>query len=79
VEETVVDFTNEYGDIDERFYSNIERAYDNALAYISENDLLDKFYNYANRVVGKVDDIGWGFSDNMNDIYSQYYSECLDE
>jgi uncharacterized protein YktA (UPF0223 family) len=73
-----VDFTNEYGDIDERFYLNIEKAYDSALSYISMNDLLDKYYNYASKILSKADGIGWGFTDSMNEIYCQYYSDLED-
>jgi uncharacterized protein YktA (UPF0223 family) len=76
--EVGVDFTNAYGDIDGKFYYNIEKAYDSALSYIADNGLLDKYYNYANKILSNADGIGWGFSDNMCEIYYQYFSDFED-
>lgn len=74
-----VDFTNEYGDIDERFYDTIERAYANALKYTFKNGLQGKYSSKANEIRIKADDIGWGFTDTMNEMYYDYYSEFESE
>lgn len=74
-----VEFTNEYGDIDERFYDTIGRAYINALEYIFKNDLQEKYRDKTNGIRIKADGIGWGFTDIMNEIYYDYYSDFEDE
>ena len=38
--EVGVKFTNEYGGINRQFYSNIEKAYYEAVCYIIENNLV---------------------------------------
>lgn len=69
-----VRFTNEFGDIDERFYGTIEKAYINALEYIFKNNLQEMFRDRVDRIRINTNGIGWGFSDNMNDIFYNYYS-----
>lgn len=77
--EVGVDFTNTYGDIDERFYDIIERAYMNTLEYIYKNDLQDKFKNKIDEIRLNTDGIDWAFYDNMDEIYYDYYSDFKDE
>lgn len=71
--ENGVEFTMEYGDIDERFYSTIENKYEDALAYMKENDLLPSFKERAQKLVEDTDGIGWGFHDQLGDIFGEYY------
>ena len=71
--ENGVEFTNDYGDIDESFYSSIENTYSNALDLIDKNGLLDKFENRAYKIVTDTEGIGWGFHDFLGDLYYQYY------
>ncbi len=71
--ENGVDFTNEYGDIDENFYTSIENTYSNALDLIDKNGLLDKFEERANKIVVDTENIGWGFHDYLGDVYYQHY------
>src|SRR6056297_1325145 len=68
-----IDFTNEYGDIDERFYENIEKALERFLIHISENDMLEK---YKDRCFGFIDEtkgIGWGFHDEIGNLVYEFY------
>ena len=71
--ETGVEFTNEYGDIDEPFYNSVESVYSNALKLMSKEKILDKFADRAKEVVADTCDIGWGFHDNLSDVYGDYY------
>jgi|SRR5690554_1915540 len=71
--ENGVQFTNEYGDIDENFYTSIENTYSNALELIDKNGLLDKFESRAYKIVTDTDGIGWGFHDYLEDLYCQHY------
>lgn len=71
--ENGVEFTNEYGDIDENFYTSVENTYLNALEIIDKNGLLDKFKQRAYKIVSDSDGIGWGFHDYLGDLYYQHY------
>lgn len=71
--ENGVEFTNEYGDIDESFYTSVEKTYSNALDLIDKNGLLDKFEKRAYKIVTDTEGIGWGFHDYLGDLYYQYY------
>ena len=68
-----VEFTNEYGDIDENFYTSVENTYSSALDLISKNGLLDKFKTRAYKIVTDTEGIGWGFHDYLGDLYFQHY------
>lgn len=72
--ENGVEFTNEYGEIDENFYTSLENTYSNALNLIEKNGLLAKFENRANKIVSDTENIGWGFHDYLGDEYCQYYN-----
>jgi hypothetical protein len=71
--ENGVRFTNEYGDIDENFYTSIENTYSSSLAVISENGLLTTFKKRAHKIVTDTEGIGWGFHDYLEDRYCQHY------
>ena len=67
-----VAFTNEYGDIDEKFYDNIAKMYAKAWRYIIEHDLKSIFLQRCRVVVDRTDGIGWGFHDELHDLYLNY-------
>ncbi len=68
-----VDFTNEYGDIDENFYTSLENNYEKALELMSKNKLLAVFQERCEAVVSNTIDMGWGFHDTLSDIYSENF------
>ncbi len=72
--ETGVKFTNEFGDIDEPFYNSIASVYSNALNLMNKESILDKFADRAKQIVEDTIGIGWGFHDELGDIYCQFYS-----
>lgn len=69
-----VEFTNEFGDIDEPFYTSIENTYTKALELIHKESLLDKFNEQAKKIVEESSETGWGFHDYLADAYYNYYS-----
>ena len=77
--ETGVEFTNDYGDIDENYYLSIERMYIQALSLMSKENLLDKFAERAKKVMIGASNIGWGFGDTCADLYCQFYPDDLEE
>lgn len=68
-----VEFTNEFGDIDENFYSSVENTYVKALETMDENGLLDKFKIRAMDIVKDTQNIGWGFHDYLGHVYHEHY------
>ena len=70
-----VAFTNEYGDIDEKFYDNVAKMYAKAWRYIIEHDLKSKFLQRCRAVVDQTDGIGWGFHDELHDLYLYYEAD----
>jgi hypothetical protein len=74
-----VDLTNDFGDIDENFYSSLENMYVQALSLMRKEGLLDKFASRAKNVMIKTDGIGWGFSDYISDVYYDFYQDVIDE
>lgn len=70
-----VEFTNEYGDIDERFYNNIEGMYGKALQFIFKEHLDQQYHDRLRKILDDGDGIGWGFSDGLCDLYYSFYEE----
>lgn len=71
--ETGVQYTNDFGDIDEGFYSSLEKTYVTALTLMAKENMLDKFEDRAGKVVTETIDIGWGFHENLQSFYSDFY------
>lgn len=71
--ENGVRYTNEYGDIDMPFYDNIIRVYSKALLLIHKDRILDEFAERAEKIVNDTEAIGWGFHDELSDIYSMTF------
>jgi hypothetical protein len=71
--ETGVEFTNDYGDINEAFYNSMESMYLKALKFMGKKGLLKQFENRSLQIVNKTVDIGWGFHDTLGDYFYQFY------
>jgi hypothetical protein len=70
-----VRFTNEYGDINEAFYTSMENVYDGALKLITVNDLQEHFQTRCLKMVTETRNIGWGFHDTLNDMYHTTFDD----
>jgi hypothetical protein len=66
-------FTNEFGDINEAFYSSIEGMYKKALDLMQTEGLLDKFHDRSLKIVNDTVNIGWGFHDYIAGEHYEYY------
>lgn len=66
--------TDDYGDIDEQFYINMENMFEKCLKYAKKHHLQDAFQSRCQKAIKSCDNIGWGFGDSMVDIYEQYFS-----
>lgn len=79
--ENGVKFTNEYGDIDERFYSSVESALDELATLLrdEESKLYARFSKRLAKVERDTDGIGWGFHDTISDVVSQLAADLDDD
>ncbi len=70
-------FTNQYGDIDERFYSSVESALDELAALLrgDARELYPKFRERLAKVEQVTDGIGWGFHDFVAGVVGQLEDE----
>lgn len=75
-----VEFTNDYGDIYESFYISMETMYENALIKINSDpeNLFQIFKDRLKAIVHDTDGIGWGFHDQLAELFYGFVSE-LDE
>ncbi|NOZ09855.1 MAG: hypothetical protein GXP09_02235 [Gammaproteobacteria bacterium] len=73
--ETGVKYTDCYGDIDESFYLSMESMYERALKFIISNNLLEAFNDRCLKIVNDTTDMGWGFHDQLCEIYYGYADE----
>lgn len=64
------EFTNMYGDIDERFYNSICDAFhDVIIAVVGDRDLFEKWDSRLAGIVHDSGGIGWGFHDYLVEEY----------
>lgn len=79
---TGVDFTNDFGDIDEGFYSILGSTFVAALNLMEKENLLEKFADPVSTIVNETEGIGWGFHDYIYEVYYEFYPnayELVDE
>lgn len=70
-----VKFTNDFGDIDEAFYSSLEKMYLRTLTLLQSEKMPDKFKTRAFKIVDDTKDIGWGFHDYLSETYYNFYPD----
>ncbi len=71
--ENGVAFTNEFGDIDERFYSSVESALDELASLLRRGarELYPQFSERLAKIEQETDGIGWGFHDFIVEVVGQ--------
>ena len=70
--------TNQYGDIDARFYSSLESVFSEAITLIRESGdqaLIEEFHSRLESIVYETSGIGWGFHDYLSDVFYNEYHE----
>jgi len=72
--ETGNNFTVEFGDIDEKFYSSLESMLERILAALRKqsSDVQEKYFTRLEDVVSSARNIGWGYYDYISDIFGEY-------
>jgi hypothetical protein len=69
-----VEFTNNYGDISEAFYTSVAGSFRSALDLMGREGCLEKFKERAVKISNDTKGIGWGFHDELLYYYNKYYS-----
>ena len=75
--ETGNQFTVDFGDIDEKFYSSLESMFERILATlrIQSTDVQEKYFSRLEDIVSSANSIGWGYYDYISDIFREYELE----
>jgi hypothetical protein len=68
-------FTNDYGDMWEQYYDSASTNFKNALIYLQKNNLLENFKLRCEDCVKYSSPCGYGFADDIADLFYQYYNE----
>jgi hypothetical protein len=68
-----VQFTDAYGDIDEPFYNSMGSMFKKAAEFIVKHELQDAFEDRCRRIVSNTSEVGWGFHDELSDIYNEHF------
>ena len=68
-----VEFTKDFGDINESFYTSVLNTFAKSLSYFEKEEVLEKYKDRAEQISNDADGIGWGFGDTIGDIYYSYY------
>ena len=66
-----VKFTDEYGDINERFYISVETVFEDALKLMVKYKLIEGFRPRCDWIVGNACD-GWAFKEGLEGSYDEY-------
>lgn len=76
--ENCVEFTNDYGDIGLTFYNSAVSVFSQVVKEINSagKDAYEKFAARIQAAVDNTSDIGWGFHDNIVELY--YEIEWID-
>ena len=67
-----VEYTNNYGDINEPFYNSVASMFYDACEFIQKNGLKEQFNLRCQKVLDDTADIGWGFHDALSEYYHSF-------
>ena len=70
--ETGVNFTVEYGDMWEQYYTALENNFDKAMEFIYKNGYLEELRPRIEKMLKTSEECGWGFPDTLYDFYYRY-------
>jgi hypothetical protein len=72
--ESACELTSCFGDFSEQFYNSAWSNYEKALEFIHHNGLLEEFRVRAERCVKWASNCGYGFADDIEDVFEEYYN-----
>ncbi len=75
--EQACQFSYDYGDMWEAFYSAAENHFGRTMKFLAQNHLVEANKRRIQSILKLTEVCGWGFSDTMYDIYAEYGPEEL--
>lgn len=70
--EQACQFSYDYGDMWEAFYTATENHFERAMKFLSENGLMEANKLRVKHILKSTEVCGWGFPDSMYGIYEEY-------
>ena len=71
-------FTIDYEDIDEDFYTNLEDTFEEVLGLIKENDsFLDVYKERLNAISQETHCVGWGYPDQIGELLADAFPDTF--
>lgn len=67
-----VEFTNNYGDINEPFYNSVAGMFRDVCKHIKTNQMQAQFKQRCKKIMDDTENIGWGFHDELSDYYYEF-------
>lgn len=72
-----VNFTLQFGDIDERFYMSLESMYASVLKLLQKHpEHKDEFFKRVKDILRRTQNMGWGFHDTLYETFYTYYEDA---
>jgi len=71
--ENACQFAYDSGDLWEQFYDSTSNNFEQALKYLQKNQILQHFRKRCELCVKHAEDCGYGFSDEMDGLFNEYY------
>ncbi|MDR1416430.1 MAG: DUF6155 family protein [Prevotellaceae bacterium] len=73
--EQACQFTHDYGDMSEQYYTSAANNFEVALKFLKKENLLDKFKSRCRGCVDNSECCGYGFRDDMEQLFDDYYPD----
>jgi hypothetical protein len=73
--ECACEFTHSYGDMAEAYYNSAFNSFEAALKFMTKHNLLDHFKRRAEKCVKWASPCGYGFADEMAQVFYDYYQK----
>ena len=73
--ENACQFTYDYGDMWEQYYTSVENNFEKTMAFIAKNNMLEQFKTRLKQCVEWASPCGWGFADTIEDIYYEHFPD----
>jgi hypothetical protein len=73
--EMACEFTSDYGDMSEQYYTSAVNNYEAALKFLKKHDLLEQFQLRCEDCVKYAKPCGYGFAEEISDLFDEYYNQ----
>ena len=71
----MIEFTNNYGDIDESFYNSLGSSFSEACKLVRSEQLEKEYRGECRRLMSETYHIGWRLYDGLKYSYDNFFVE----